>query len=130
MDQELVYSQTGHWPTYHENEYEKPGRPETDEYRTWIKALEAGRSYMVGSQVSMDCFVKSHKTPVQKWMREIIKHCFDNPKECVKLNTHRLMYVFRRRGEYVEFGLPHQDHGGEKYWITKDNKTKILVNVD
>jgi hypothetical protein len=42
----------------------------------------------------------------------------------------RLIYHIAKRGEYVEFGLPHHCHGGEKYWVSRNGKTKVLINVD
>jgi hypothetical protein len=42
----------------------------------------------------------------------------------------RLIYHIAKRGEYVEFGLPHYSHGGEKYWVSRRGKTKVLINVD
>jgi hypothetical protein len=41
-----------------------------------------------------------------------------------------LIYHIAKRGEYVEFGLPHYSHGGEKYWVSRRGKTKVLINVD
>jgi hypothetical protein len=42
----------------------------------------------------------------------------------------RLIYHIAKRGEFVEFGLPHHCHGGEKYWVSRNGKTKVLINVD
>jgi hypothetical protein len=42
----------------------------------------------------------------------------------------RLIYHIAKRGEYVEFGLAHHCHGGEKYWVSRDGKTEVLINVD
>jgi hypothetical protein len=41
-----------------------------------------------------------------------------------------LIYHIAKRGEYVEIGLPHHCHGGEKYWVSRNGKTKVLINVD
>jgi hypothetical protein len=41
-----------------------------------------------------------------------------------------LIYHIAKRGEYVEIGLPHHRHGGEKYWVSRNGKTKVLINVD
>jgi hypothetical protein len=41
-----------------------------------------------------------------------------------------LIYHIAKRGEYVEFGLPHHCHGGEKYWVSRNGKTKVLIKVD
>jgi hypothetical protein len=36
----------------------------------------------------------------------------------------------RQAQRIVEFGLPHHCHGGEKYWVSRNGKTKVLINVD
>jgi len=41
-----------------------------------------------------------------------------------------LIYHIAKRGEYVEFGLPHHCHGGEKYRVSRNGKTRVLINVD
>ena len=41
----------------------------------------------------------------------------------------RLIHHIAKRGEYVEFGLPHHCHSGEKYWVSRNGKTRVLINV-
>ena len=41
----------------------------------------------------------------------------------------RLIHQIATRGEYVEFGLPHHCHSGEKYWVSRNGKTRVLINV-
>jgi hypothetical protein len=36
----------------------------------------------------------------------------------------------RKRGEYVEFGLPHHCHGGERYRVSRNGKTRVMIKVD
>jgi len=52
------------------------------------------------------------------------------PTKILYVETRTHYWRVYLRGEYVEFALPHQDHGGEKHYVTKDGKTKVLVNVD
>jgi hypothetical protein len=58
--------------------------------------------------------------------------CMANPSRMLVLTSPkpRLIYQIAKRGEYVEFGLPHHCHGGEKYWVSRNGKTKVLINVD
>jgi hypothetical protein len=42
----------------------------------------------------------------------------------------RLIYHIAKHGDYFEFGLPHHCRGGEKYWVSRNGKTKVLINVD
>jgi hypothetical protein len=55
-----------------------------------------------------------------------------NPSRMLVLSSTkpRFIYHIGKRGEYVEFGLPHHRHGGEKYWVSRNGKTKVLINVD
>lgn len=55
-----------------------------------------------------------------------------NPSRMLVLTstTSHLIYHICKRGEYVEIGLPHHSHGGEKYWVSRTGKTKVLINVD
>jgi len=58
------------------------------------------------------------------------EYCKANPREKVTLRNNRLEYDCYWRGEYCVISLPHHDAGGERTWITRDGKSKILVNVD
>jgi len=58
--------------------------------------------------------------------------CLGHPTLCLVFES-RLqsrIYHIMKHGEYVEIGLPFHDYGGEKHWITRDGKTRVLVNVD
>jgi len=46
--------------------------------------------------------------------------CVANPSRMLVLTSTKpgLIYHIAKRGEYVEFGLPHHCHGGEKNWVS------------
>ena len=48
----------------------------------------------------------------------------------MNLRNRRFDYDCYWRGEYCVISLPHHDAGGERSWITRDGKSKTLVNVD
>ncbi len=106
-----------------------------DNYKSFDKALESGKSYLVGDGIPTDEFKRTHKSSIEKWMRAIVRYCEQRPETKIGFTINRgnfapYEYVIYKRGEYVNIGLPHQDAGGERDWITKDGKTKYLVNVD
>ena len=112
------------------NEYH--GKPPS-EYDSFQRALECGKSYLVGDTWTMAAFKASHRSSPTYWQRLACIICWAHPE--VKLNLEiefpKLIYAIYRRGEYVEIGLPHQEHGGEKHWDTiQPFKSKFLVNVD
>jgi len=57
--------------------------------------------------------------------------CVANPSRMLVLTSTkpRLIYHIAKRGEYVEIGLPHHCHGGEKYWVSRRAKIKVLINL-
>ncbi len=101
-------------------------------YGAWDKALECGRSYMAGESTSMAQFVRTHRSRLQGWQRLAWLWCVANPSLTLVLRSQRprRVYEIKKRGEYVEIGLPHHGAGGERHWISRDGKTKVLVNVD
>jgi hypothetical protein len=101
-------------------------------YGAWTKALECGRSYMAGDTVSIAQFLRTHQSGLTDWQRIAFLWCVANPSLALTLSSQRprRVYEIRKRGEYVEISLPHHDAGGERLWITRDGKTKVLVNVD
>ena len=94
------------------------------------KMLENGKSYMVGSQKPMEEYLKGHRSPLRSWMQAAFHWCMANKFYRIEFETPGRYWQIAARGDCVEFGLPHQDQGGEKHWISKDGKTRILVNVD
>jgi hypothetical protein len=129
IDRKLLCDEFWYRVSQKENEYKNGEEPK---YGSWQVALESGRSYLVGSSVPLREFVRKHSTALTRWQRVAYAWCVANPDQCLVLNSRplRRIYEIKKRGEYIEIGLPHHDHGGEKHWISKDGKTKTLVNVD
>jgi len=101
-----------------------------DEYDTWDAAIAAGHSYLVGLQKTREDYLRHNTSPVKGWMRVACEFAFWHPDLQVNVVGDRLSWVFRRRGEYVEIGLPHHDAGGERYWVTRNARSRVLVDVD
>ena len=103
-----------------------------DKYGSWDASLECGRSYLVGDSMPMDKFLKAFRRDLTLWQKLAFEWCMANPHRSLHMESRRerFYYVIQRRGEYVEFGLPHQDQGGEKHWICRDGRYKIKVNDD
>ena len=129
IDRNLLCEEFRYKVSQKENEYESGEDPK---HGNWEVALESGRSYLVGSGVSLREFVRKHSSALSGWQRVAYAWCVANPDQCLVLNSRspRRIYEIKKRGEYVEIGLPHHEHGGEKHWISRDGKTKTLVNVD
>ena len=105
---------------------------EDADYGTWEKALDVGRSYLVGPTVPMPEFQRVNTSSLNEWQRLAYEWCMANPSRMLVLTSTkpRLIYHIAKRGEYVEIGLPHHCHGGEKYWVSRNGKTRVLINVD
>jgi hypothetical protein len=105
---------------------------EDADYGTWEKALDVGRSYLVGATVPMSEFQRVNTSSLNEWQRLAYEWCMANAARMLVLTSMkpRLIYHIAKRGEYVEFGLPHHCHGGEKYWVSRNGKTRVLIKVD
>ena len=105
-----------------------------DEWDDWNNALKGGRGYMVGSRVPMPEFLRTHRSKCNDWQQAVWNWCILNPRKALYLETHDRSrprdWHCCKRGEYVDFGLPHHDAGGERNWISLDGVSKVLVNVD
>ncbi len=111
------------------NEYSNGEDPE---YGRWERSLESGHSYLVGSDMPMGEFLRRHTSSLTTWQKLAYLWCLANPSRCLVLRSNALRreYEIKKRGEYVEIGLLHHDWGGERHWITRDGRRKVLVNVD
>jgi hypothetical protein len=129
MDPKLLSDEFWYRVSQKENEYKNGEDPK---HGSWDRALESGRSYLVGTSVPLREFVRKHSSVLTRWQRVAYVWCLANPDQCLIFTSFplRRIYEIKKRGEYVEIGLPHHDHGGEKHWISKGGKTKTLVNVD
>ncbi len=129
LDRKLLSE--GFWYTVsrRDNEYSNGEDPE---YGSWPKVLACGRSYMVGTDVSMFEFLRRHSSSLTKWQKQAFHWCLANPSVCLEFESRplRRKYQVKKRGEYVEISLPHHEWGGERSWISRDGKRKVLINVD
>ena len=105
-----------------------PEKP--DDYANWNKSIAGGKSYLVGEAISTETFLKTHRSSCKLWQQNVFAYCKAHPHETVNLRNRRFDYDCYWRGEYCVISLPHHDVGGERSWITRDGKSKILVNVD
>jgi hypothetical protein len=105
---------------------------EDAEYGTGEKALDVGRSYLVGATVPLSEFQRVYTSSLNEWHRLAFAWCVANPSRMLILTSTRprLIYHIAKRGEFVEFGLPHHCHGDEKYRVSRNGKTRVLINVD
>jgi hypothetical protein len=103
-----------------------------DEYGDWNKTLVVGRSYMVGSHVPMERFLKTHGSRLAPWQKLAYRWALQHPDEKLCLANRRQTRVWEvyRRGQYIEFSLPYHYMGGEHQYVTRDGKIKVHVNAD
>lgn len=99
-------------------------------YGFWDKIMECGRSYMVGTGTSMKEYLISHSSPLSEWQKLAYTWVIQNPSRILEVETKTHDWSIYLRGEFVEFALPHQERGGEKHYVCRDGRTKVLVNVD
>lgn len=101
-----------------------------DEYGAWDVSVEGGYSYLVGDRMTREQYLRTHSSSLSCWQEFAFEWCKLNPDQRLVVENNRYTYHVCVRGEYVEIGLPYHDHGGERHWITRDGKRKLLVNVD
>jgi hypothetical protein len=92
--------------------------------------LESGRSYMVGTETPMPEYLRTHRRPMRTWQKLAYQWCMANPDRTLVLRSDRHEWNVYKRGDCVEFGLPHQDLGGERHYVSQTGSSMILVNVD
>jgi len=109
---------TGDW-------YLTPGQ-----FGKWDIMMECGRSYMADDGCSMSQYLKSHTSSLSEWQKLAYTYCKENPKMILEVTTRTHFWRVFQHGEYVEFALPHQTKGGEKHYVSRNGKTKVLVNED
>lgn len=109
---------------------------------TWEKLIECGKAYLVGKEVPTEKFIREHTSRLTVWQSFAALWALENPTQKLIVETvdwsraPRRCYVICARafgdpnGAVVEIGLPHHDAGGERHWISRDCKTRVLVNVD
>lgn len=102
---------------------------------TFESNVEAGKSYLVGSDVDTKHFLKTHTSSCSDWQVLAHEWAMAHPDEMLVIETggkRKFVWHVCKRGNYIEFGMPYHTQGGEKYYISQeDNPTrKVLVNVD
>lgn len=102
----------------------------SSDYDTWGAQMEAGKSYLVGSEVPIEQFIKTHRSPLVRWMPKAFAWCKANPYYRLDISPPGRKWYVYAQGDFVVFKLPHHDYGGEKAWVSRDGKTRVLVNVD
>jgi hypothetical protein len=123
-----LYSRTACYPTM--ATYENYYATHSDEYGTWDRSIAAGKSYLVGDTQTLAEFIRTHRSSLSAWQKLAYQWALENPTKKLVIDTGRHEWHVYKRGEFVEFGLPHQDKGGERHYISNNGKSKILVNVD
>lgn len=111
------------------------GQIPDDQYNTWEAIIAGGHSYMVGSGKTREQYLRAHTSRLSEWQRVAYRIAWLYPDQQILIETgvyapRQYDWVIYRRGEYVDFSLPHQDSGGEKDYVSRDGKTRIQVNED
>jgi hypothetical protein len=77
-------------------------------------------------------FQRVYTSSLNEWQRLAYEWCVANSSRMLVFTSTklRLIYHIAKRGEYVELGLPQHRHGGEKYWVSRNGKTRVLINVE
>lgn len=101
-----------------------------DEYWFWDRSVEAGQSYLVGNSITTQQYLKKYSSPLSGWQKLAYMWALENPDKILIVENRTHYWRIYLRGEYVEFALPRQDRGGERNYITRNGKTKLLVNED
>jgi len=107
-----------------------PSRDRPDPWSTWEAALADGQSYLCGSSVSREAFLRLYRRPLLDWMVPAYAWARQNPDRVLTLYSHPFSWHVYQRGEYVSFKLPFHDSGGEKEYISRDGVSRIKVNDD
>lgn len=117
----------GSWVSSKQKDH--PWYLDQNEFWFWSRIIESGKSYMVGD-IPTSQYLRRYSSSLNDWQQLAYKWALANPDKILFAETKTHHWRVYLRGEYVEFALPHQDHGGERHYVTKDGKTKVLVNVD
>jgi hypothetical protein len=107
-----------------------PSRTRPDPGATWEAALAEGQSYLCGSSVSREAFLRVYRRPLLDWMVPAHAWARQNLDRVLTLYSRPCSWHVYQRGEYVSFTLPFHDSGGEKEYISRDGVSRIKVNDD
>lgn len=104
---------------------------EKDDWATFEAAAAGGKDYLVGERLTMPEYLKKHSSALTGWLQLAYRWAQENPTQMlVADNRTSREYHIVKRGDHVEISLPHQDMGGEKAWISRDGRTRLLINED
>lgn len=110
-----------YFPTIATNYYhEKPQHA-----GNWNENIESGKNYMVGRETPMSKFLADYRRPMSRWQKLAYAWAIENPDKMLILENDRYCWQVYKRGDFVEFGLPHHGKGGEKHWMSRTGKTMI-----
>ena len=106
-----------------------------DQYNTWDACIVAGRDYLVGNSMDLKEFLRKHTSALNDWQQAAYLIAWYFPDVQVIVETghngpRHYDWAIYCRGEYVNFSLPHQDAGGERDYISRDGRKRVLINVD
>ena len=105
-------------------------RDRPDPWSTWEAALADGQSYLCGSAVSREAFLRLYRRPRLDWMIPAYAWARQNPDRVLTLYSRHFSWHVYQRGEYVSLKLPFHDSGCEKEYISRDGVSRIKVNDD
>lgn len=109
---------------------------QNESWGKWDLIIEAGKSYMVGSDVPTEKFLKTHSSGLSDWQKLAFEWAVQNKGKVMVITTGTVQRPFTWHvtcyDEYVDFSLPHHGEGGERNYVVQISRPtrKILVNVD
>jgi hypothetical protein len=111
-------------PVIMTNEYwERRNDPAVAKWFDWDTMFASAESYMGGSGVT--------KSRLTDWQKVAYQFTVAYPDKMLYIDAGANIWQIKRRGtDYTEFGRPHQDHGGENYWASRDGIYKFHTNED
>lgn len=113
----------GYYPSIAPNEWwEKRNDPEVAKWFDWDTMIAAATSYMGKGRVT--------KSRLTNWQKVAYNFTVAHPDKMLRIYADKHIWEIKRRGAYTEFGRPHQDHGGENYWASRDGIFKYHTNED
>lgn len=101
----------------------------TDKW-TFDEVMESGKSYMAGSDYPMEKFKVHYRSPLTAWQKLAFEWCREHPDKVLCLDNRTKEWRVCWRNDHCEFGLPHQDFGGERHYVSQNGLSKYHVNED
>jgi hypothetical protein len=107
-----------------------PSAGRQDPWASWTACIESGRTYLTGTRLTTAAFERLYRRRLEPWMVRAYVWARQNPDRTLVLHGRRYAWHVFQRGEYVSFQLPFHDSGGERDYVSRDGRTRILVNDD